>query len=299
MAKKKHEVLVACRPQREKFEALKEARRKKGGLVVNVFTNKGREANKKAAAAKKAWKQCLDNHDGATPRFYVHGFARAMKDIGIQGGPNPESIPHKIIQTRKSDMKVAKAMKAKNLPDARVRAEKAAKAKKIKNAAIFGTRASASKEALRVAGNVTKGVDATAGALTTVSGILLAFPEPVLSKAAGAIIGVVAASASAASHLTMTALTSTAAKSEQKYQDEVLRQKAARGKKAGDAEVARMNAELAETERLTLQAERALMAKRKQEEARIEWYENPTTWIAVGFGLAAFVGVGMFARRQR
>ena len=69
--------------------------------------------------------------------------------------------------------------------------------------------------------------------------------------------------------------------------------------KVGDAEVARMNAELAETERLTLEAERALMTKRKQEEARIEWYENPTTWIAVGFGLAAFVGVGIFARRGR
>ena len=78
MAGKKHDVLVACREKRERFEALKETRRSRGGLVLNVFTKKGRSANKKAAAAKKAWKECVDNHDGATPRFYVHGITRAM-----------------------------------------------------------------------------------------------------------------------------------------------------------------------------------------------------------------------------
>ena len=298
MAGKKHDVLVACREKRERFEALKETRRSRGGLVLNVFTKKGRSANKKAAAAKKAWKECLDNHDGATPRFYVHGFTRAMKDIGIEGAPDPDSIPHKAIQTRKSDMKVARAMKAKNLPDARVRAEKAARENKIKNAAILGTRASASKEAARVAANTASGVDKAAGAASTVASVLLAFPEPVISKAAAGVIYLVGAGTSGAAHITAAGLSASASKAEQKYVDEVLRQKAARGKKVADEEVKRMNAEIAETERLATEAQRALLQKRKDEEARVDWYEDPTTWIAVGLGLAAFAGVGIFARKK-
>jgi ElaB/YqjD/DUF883 family membrane-anchored ribosome-binding protein len=240
----------------------------------------------------------VENHDGATPRFYVHGYTRAMKDIGIEGAPDPDSIPHKAIQTRASDMKVARAMKARNLPDARVRAEKAAKANKIKNAAILGTRASASKEAARVAANTAKGIDAAGSAASTVSGVLLAFPEPVISKAAAGVVTLVSAGTSAASHLTAAGLSASASKAEQKYVDEVLRQKAARGKKVADEEVKRMNAEIAETERLATEAQRALLQKRKDEEARIDWYEDPTTWIAVGLGLAAFAGVGIFARKK-
>jgi hypothetical protein len=298
MAGKKHDVLVACRAKRERFEELKDARRKRGGLVLNVFTKKGRASNKKAAAAKKAWKECVAAHDGATPRFYVHGYARSMRDIGIEGAPNPDSLPHKIVQTKKSDQKIVKAMKAKNLPDARVRAEKAAAANKIKNAAILGTRASATAEALRATANTAKGARMAANAADTVTGILLAFPDPVISKGtAGIVAGVSAGTRIVAGGAEAGARVS-ATKAEQKYQDEVLRVKAALGKKASEAEVARMNAEIAETERLALEAARARLKAQKEEEARIDWYEDPTTWIAVGLGLAAFAGVGMFARRK-
>jgi len=298
MAGKKHDVLVACREKRERFEELKEARRKRGGLVLNVFSKKGRASNKKAAAAKKAWKECLEAHDGATPRFYVHGYARSMRDIGIEGAPDPDSLPHKIIQTKKSDKKIVKAMKAKSLPDARVKAEKLAAANRIKNAAILGTRASATAEALRATSNTAKGARMAATAADTVTGILLAFPEPVISKAAAGIVGATTVSTRVAAGGAEAAAKVSATKAEQRYQDEVLRVKAALGKKASDAEIARMNAQIAETERLALEAARARMKAQQEEEARIDWYEDPTTWIAVGLGLAAFAGVGIFARKK-
>ena len=292
MAAKKFDVQAACRPKREAFEAAVARRKKRGGAFLNTFTSDGRDSNRKAAKAKKAWQECLRDHDGATPRFWVHGFARAATDVGVDGAPSPDSVPASTIQGKKKDKQVAKVMKARNLADARVRAEAAAKKNKIHKLSSLAARSRAAQAALKatVAGS------AAANTIANVTtAVLLAIPEPAITKGTAAIIkgSTVAATAAAT-----TAAKVVATNSENKYQTALESELAKRGKKLEAEKRKQLEEEMARTEELSRQAAMAKLQAAQDEEARIEWYEDPVVWVGAGVGVAFILGVGVFAARK-